>query len=256
MRSFAIASFAVAALTAPAMAADMTPLPYKAPVPVTSWTGCYVGVDVGAAWSAQDVANSAPPALDQAGVVGTINGAGAVGGGYAGCNFQVAPVWVVGLEGDFSAAHLGGTVNGASVLASGLPPATAGAIGWTDHLNSIATLRGRVGYVVAPDLLFFVTGGVAWGSSSYRSFDLFPGGCPVCGGTSFNQTNTGYVAGLGFDWTPWHNNWIVRVEYLYHNLGGATATAALMPPLAGVAANPVWKDMVVQSARVGLSYKF
>jgi hypothetical protein len=26
--------------------------------------------------------------------------------------------------------------------------------------------------------------------------------------------------------------------------------------LTGVAANPVWKDIVVQSARLGLSYKF
>jgi hypothetical protein len=73
------------------------------------------------------------------------------------------------------------------------------------------------------------------GASSYRSLDLFPAGCPVCGGTTFSQTNVGYVAGLGFDWMPWHNNWIVRVEYLYHNLGGATATASLQSPLAGVA---------------------
>ena len=255
MRVLAVAGFAVAALHAvSAMAADMAPS-YKAPVPVMSWTGCYAGVDAGAAWSAQDVANSAPAALDQAGVVATINGAGAVGGGYAGCNLQVTPVWVVGLEGDFSAAHLGGSANADNVLLTGAP-ATNGGIGWTNHLNWIATLRGRVGYVLAPDLMFFVTGGAAWGASNYRSFDMFAPGCPVCGGTTFSETNAGYVAGLGFDWTPWHNNWMVRVEYLYHNLGGATATAALTPPLAGDAAYPVWKDIVVQSARLGLSYKF
>jgi outer membrane immunogenic protein len=255
MRRFAIAGFAVAVLVAPAMAADIMPLPYKAPVPVTSWTGCYAGVDAGAAWSAQDVANTAPAPLDQAGVVATINGAGAVGGGYAGCNLQVAPVWVVGLEGDFSAAHLGGSANADNVLLSGAP-ATNGGIGWTNHLNWFATLRGRVGYVVAPDLMFFVTGGAAWGASNYRSFDMYAPGCPLCGGTTFSETNAGYVAGLGFDWTPWHNNWMVRIEYLYRNLGGATATAALTPPLTGAAAYPVWKDIVVQSARLGLSYKF
>jgi hypothetical protein len=43
----------------------------------------------------------------------------------------------------------------------------------------------------------------------------------------------GYVAGLAFDWMPWHKNWLVRVEYLHHNLGGATATASLQP-LAGL----------------------
>ena len=108
----------------------------------------------------------------------------------------------------------------------------------------------------APDFMFFVTGGAAWGSSSYRSFDIFAAGCPVCGGTTFSGTNAGYVAGLGFDWTPWHNAWIVRVEYLYHDLGGAKATAGLTAPMTGVAAYPVWKDIVVQSARLGLAYKF
>jgi outer membrane immunogenic protein len=198
MKRFAIAGFAMAALIAPAMAADMMPLPYKAPVPVMSWTGCYVGADAGAAWSAQDVANSAPSSLDQAGVVGTINGAGPVGGGYAGCNLQVAPAWVVGLEGDFSAAHLGGSANADNVLANG-SPTTFGGIEWTSRLNWIATVRGRVGYVFGPDLMFFVTGGAAWGASNYRSFDVFAAGCPACGGTTFSETNTGYVAGLGFD---------------------------------------------------------
>jgi outer membrane immunogenic protein len=198
---------------------------------------------------------SAPAVLDQASVVGTINGAGAVGGGYAGCNLQWTPVSVVGIEGDFSATHLGGTVDANGLLASGAPPAGSSAIAWTDHLNWLATLRGRIGYVMAPDLMFFVTGGVAWGASSYRAFDILPAGCPVCGGTTFSQTNAGYVVGLGFDWTPWHNNWTVRIEYLYHNLRGASATASLQSPLAGAAAYPVWNDMVVQSARVGLSYK-
>jgi outer membrane immunogenic protein len=256
MKSFVIASLIAAALSAPAVGADVALPIYKAPVPMMNWTGCYVGADAGAGWSAQDVTNSTPAVLDQAGVVGTINGAGAVGGGYAGCNLQVRPGWVVGIEGDFSAMHLGGTVDAASNLASGAPPATAGSAAWTDHLNWLATVRGRLGYVMTPDLMFFLTGGVAWGASNYRSFDLFPGGCPVCGGTAFGQTSVGYVAGLGFDWTPWHNNWIVRIEYLYHNLGGATATASLTPPLTGAAAYPVWKDMVVQTARVGLSYKF
>jgi outer membrane immunogenic protein len=255
MRALTVAGVVVVMLVTPVMAADLTP-PYKGPLTPVSWGGCYVGADAGAGWSAQDVTNSAPAILNQAGVVGTINGAGAVGGGYAGCNLQLTPVWVAGIEGDFSATHLGGTVDAIGLLANGLPPATSSGIGWTDHLNWVATLRGRLGYVLSPDLMFFITGGVAWGASSYRSFDIFPAGCPVCGGVTFSQTNMGYVAGLGFDWMPWHNNWLVRVEYLYHNLGGATAIASLQSPLAGVAANPVWNDMVIQTARVGLSYKF
>src|SRR3984957_4073524 len=171
MKSFAIAGLAVTALIAPAMAADMAPLPYKAPVPVTNWTGCYVGADAGAAWSAQDVANSAPSSLDQAGVVGTINGAGPVGGGYAGCNLQVTPVWVVGLEGDFSATHLGGSANVIHVLANGSPPTIDG-IQKTSRLNWIASVRGRVG-------LSFIRR-LSAGMSRVRRDDLQRDECRIC----------------------------------------------------------------------------
>jgi outer membrane immunogenic protein len=254
MMKSAVAALAFAALIEPAAAADMA-LPYnKAPPSVTNWSGCYIGADVGAAWTAQDAANTPAPGLDQSGVVGTINGAGGIGGGYAGCNLQLMPVWVVGIEGDFSVSHLGGTVDAANLFANGSAAPTGG-VGWTSHLDSIATVRGRVGYVWRPDLLVFITGGAAWGSSSYRSFDVLAGGCPACAVTAFNNTASGYVLGVGLDWALWNSNWIVRAEYLYHSLSGATATAGFEPPLGG-AASPMWKDIVVQSARVGLSYKF
>jgi outer membrane immunogenic protein len=218
----AIAALGFAALITPASAADMVPIYNKAPRPVMNWSGCYLGADVGAAWSAQDVANTPAPGLDQSGVVGTINGAGAMGGGYAGCSFQLTPVWVVGIEGDFSGTHLGGTVDAANLFANGAAAPTGG-IGWTSHLDAIATMRGRVGYLLRPDLLFFMTGGGAWGWSSYRSFDALAGGCPACAVAAFDSTASGYVAGVGFDWALWNSNWIVRTEYLYHSLSGATA---------------------------------
>src|SRR5271170_2365794 len=139
MMKSAITALAFAGLIAPAMAADVAPPYYKAPLPVMSWSGCYIGADIGAAWSAQDVSNTPGPGLDQSDVVGTINGAGGIGGGYAGCNLQLTPVWVVGIEGDFSAAHLGGTVDAANLFADGSAAPTGG-IGWTSHLDSIATV--------------------------------------------------------------------------------------------------------------------
>jgi outer membrane immunogenic protein len=254
MMKSALAGFALAALTMPAVAADIAAPYNKAPPPVIRWSGCYVGANIGAAWSAQDITNTPAPGLDQSGVVGTINGAGAIGGGYAGCNLQLTSMWVVGIEGDFSAAHLGGTVDASNLFANGSPAPTGG-IGWTGHLDSIETVRGRVGYIWRPDLLFFITAGGAWGRSSYRSFDVLAGGCPACAVTAFSNTTSGYVLGIGFDWALWNSNWILRTEYLYHSVSGGTATEAFEPPL-GVAASPTWKDIVVQSARIGLSYKF
>jgi len=137
MMKSAIVALGFAALITPASAADVVPIYNKVPRPVMNWSGCYLGADVGAAWSAQDVTNTPAPGLDQSGVVGTINGAGAIGGGYAGCNLQLTLVWVVGIEGDFSGTHLGGTVDAANLFANGAAAPTGG-IGWTSHLDSPA----------------------------------------------------------------------------------------------------------------------
>jgi outer membrane immunogenic protein len=52
MRDMLFAGIAFGALTIPAMAADMAPY-YKAPLQAQSfsWTGFYIGADVGGAWS-------------------------------------------------------------------------------------------------------------------------------------------------------------------------------------------------------------
>ena len=76
-----------AVVAAPAMAADM-PVKYVTPPPIFSWTGCYIGVHVGAGWQKSDyTSNNAD------------SGVGAVGGAQAGCNVQWRQ-FVVGIEGE------------------------------------------------------------------------------------------------------------------------------------------------------------
>jgi outer membrane immunogenic protein len=256
MKKFLLAMVAFGGLVGPSFAADMARPYYKAPLaPTFSWTGCYIGGDVGGAWSNQDVSNTSPPGNAQAGVTGTINGSSVIGGGYAGCNFQWTPSWVVGIEGDFSGTHLGGTAVAPNLFANGAPVGSGG-IAWTSNLESIATVRGRIGYLWAPNVLLFATGGGAWGRTNYTSLDAFSGGCPNCGFTSFSNTSSGWVAGAGVDWAPWSNNWIVRVEYLHYELQGATSTSFFQSAPAIVAANPAWGNISVDSVRAGLSYKF
>jgi len=250
-----LAVLAFGALIAPAMAADLY---VKAPPPARtyfSWTGCYIGGDVGGAWSSQNVSSTSPPELiNQAPATGSVSASGVIGGGYVGCNYQFNPAWVVGVEGDYSGTHLRGTATATNLREDGTPVGSGG-FGWTNNLESIATLRGRLGFVWAPNVMPYATGGGAWGRSSYTSIDAFNGGCPNCGGTSFSNSNSGYVVGAGVDWAPWSNNWIVRLEYLHYGLNGASATANFQPPSTGVAANPVWGNVKVDSVRVGLSYK-
>jgi outer membrane immunogenic protein len=263
MKRLIVAAFAIGALVTPAMATDLALPVYRAPpppIPVSafSWTGCYIGADIGGAWSSQDVSNTAPPINGQAGVTGTINASGAIGGGYLGCNYQWSPAWVVGIEGDLSGTQLSGTALAPNLFAGGAPVGSGG-IFWTSNLNTIGTVRGRLGYLWAPNTLLYVTGGGAWGRVNYSSGDAFAGGCltapPNCGITSFSDTGSGYVVGAGIDWAPWSNNWVVRAEYLYYNLSGATGVS-FFPGTGAVAANPVWNNISIQSARVGLSYKF
>jgi outer membrane immunogenic protein len=258
MKRMLFVGMALGALMAPAVAADLAPYykaPAPAPVPVFTWTGCYIGGDVGGAWSNQGVANTSPASTDQGGVTGTINASGVIGGAYGGCNFQWTPAWVIGVEGDWSGANLNGTAVAPNLFASGAPVGSGG-IAWTSNLDSIATIRGRIGYVWAPNILVYFTGGGAWARTSYTSVDAFSGGCPNCGATSFSNTASGWVVGGGVDWAPWSNNWIVRVEYLHYDLEGATSTSFFQTAPSSVAANPTWNNMSVDSVRAGLSYKF
>jgi outer membrane immunogenic protein len=93
----------------PALAADLA---VKAPtlMPAFSWTGCYIGADVGGALSQQH-ASITPVGVKQGSVSGDLTGSSAIGGPYVGCNYQFMPAWVVGIEGDYSWAKLSSSTN-------------------------------------------------------------------------------------------------------------------------------------------------
>src|ERR1700674_4600893 len=90
--SAAVAVSAILSIGA-ASAADMAAkaMPYVAPAPVFSWTGCYVGVHAGAG-----------VLLDQGFQARGINdqhGVGGLAGGQIGCNYQTGML-VLGVEGE------------------------------------------------------------------------------------------------------------------------------------------------------------
>jgi len=83
-------------MTAPAIAADLSPRPVKAPAMVAAaynWTGFYVGVH-GGGWN--KFTGNRPDGSDRSG--SSANGSGAVVGGQIGGNYQIGQV-VLGLEG-------------------------------------------------------------------------------------------------------------------------------------------------------------
>jgi len=243
-------------LAGPAFAADLGKPVYKAPAapllaPFT-WTGCYVGGDVGGAWGRQD-ASIAPVGVDQAAVSGTLSGDSVIGGPYAGCNFQFAPQWVVGIEGDYSWTNFSSSANAANLFANGTP-AGSGGVSWSNKIDWLASLRGRLGFAVVPNVLLYGTGGVAWTRTSYAALDVFnTGGCPNCLGTAFDDTRAGWVAGAGVDWAPWNNNWILRLEYLHYQFSGVSSTAAFNPAQTVTFG---WGDLKIDELRAGVAFKF
>jgi outer membrane immunogenic protein len=104
---------AIAALiAAPAFAAPLPP-----PAPVYTWTGWYVGGNVGYSWGDADSdlngAGTATSQIEPGGFKGfpfpiqfnggsdTVRLKGAIGGAQVGYNYQVNSLWVLGLESDF-----------------------------------------------------------------------------------------------------------------------------------------------------------
>ena len=99
MKKFLLATVALVALgaTVPALAADLGARPYtKAPAyaaPIYNWTGFYIGGHVGGAFGGND---------GFAGTTNNSNDGRFLGGLQAGADYQFAPNWVAGVEGQYS----------------------------------------------------------------------------------------------------------------------------------------------------------
>jgi outer membrane immunogenic protein len=109
MKKFLLTGIALSALVAgPAMAADLAvkaPI-YKAPPPVPvyfSWTGCYIGGHIGGLWArkewtGRDAAFGAPIGTN----FGSHDADSWLGGVQAGCDYQFAGGFVIGIQGDYA----------------------------------------------------------------------------------------------------------------------------------------------------------
>jgi outer membrane immunogenic protein len=252
-----------------AFAADLPPAPVytKAPVyaPAPSWTGFYIGGDIGGAWTSNTGTwTTLPPAaLSAFPNTGSNGGSSLIGGFHVGYNWQFAPTWVVGIEGDWSWTKAGGSFtqpwNGI-----GPPPGpVAGSLTvMSSQLDWVSSLRARLGYLVMPSLLAYGTGGVAWSKIDY-SGSSFSGG--VLGSTGYSaaisDTQTGYAVGGGLEWAM-TNGWFVRGEYLFYHFNSAPSVV-VAPVTTGLAAlgpqipsSFSWSSTNVSVGRMSLSYKF
>ena len=268
-----------------AMAEEMAVPPSQfitsARVPYLPWTGFYVGINGGFAWGNSSVTFSANDPAALAGTCGgggspkgqCINGVnfhrdGGVAGGQFGFNWQFNSHWLVGVEADYQWSNLDGSANSSFRL---------GNVGATNMVasqtvESFGTVRARAGALLAPPLLLYGTGGLAFGqvhenlsvpavatkglSASGFSYACTAGAACFTGAAS--QTLFGWSAGAGAEYAV-TSNLIFRTELLYVHLGAPTVTATATAVAAGTAPASIaaaFSPVYFAVVRGGLNYKF
>jgi outer membrane immunogenic protein len=251
----AVFSFAVSGL---AFAADPgAPIPAAAP----SWTGFYLGVHAGWAWSSNESATQVETFgshIITAPLLFNMDNDSPIAGLQAGYNYQFSR-WVVGIEGDISGARLSTSQTGSLISVISIINCHAGdfcgSATVAEDIRWLASVRGRLGYAWDRGLLY-VTGGGAWADVKYRgSTSSSLTGAPPLFASSFTSTVLGPVVGGGYEWmiTP---NWTLRGEFLHYWFDEAQAAAVTSSSAPGFAANYTWSRFDVNVARVAVNYKF
>ncbi len=254
IKQILLGALTAAAISTQASAADLTPRSRAAGSPALSWNGAYVGGDIGVRtnnerWTTENVPyfEGGPPNVQNSAVLGTSALRGAVHAGY---NFQAGAI-VVGLEGDYgfgrnkkSVADQPGTFEPYQFAS---PDSLKADLGWD------ASLRARLGFVAAPSLLLYATGGVAWQRASLSSTCFSSGGwCVADRSESYSKTLTGWTLGAGAE-VMLASHWIGRLEYRHSDFGRFNASFYADAPIDAYSGSAKVKTDLVT---LGLSYKF
>ena len=191
----------------------------KSPVlvasPVINWTGWYVGGQFGLTKGKAD-----------AQFVGTAVGvdprfAGPLAGGQLGYNHQIGK-WVLGVEGNLNWVD----AEGGKSCPNAFFFTCEAAMKW--YGEGVA----KVGYALFDRSWYYLKGGVAFAETSFSGrcntggnatvFIVPLAGCPV---SSDSQRHVGWVVGFGSEFAL-TNNWLVRSETSYYDLGKQTYQVA------------------------------
>jgi len=226
-----------------AHAADLDIVPNIEPF---SWTGLYLGPQVGYGWGKKDWSLNARGTAFDADASFDIDGW--LGGGQIGYNYQIGNL-VLGVEGDFSFANIDGSQF--ATPAAGSDGQFGASVDWT------ATAVGKIGFA-ADRFLFYAKGGAAWAR------DEFTFSSPDFSPASTSDTVSGWVVGAGVEWA-FARNWSLRAEYNYmdfgtrHDIdfGGLQSIPVPPPPPPPPPEDPHWDvDQHIHSLKFALNYRF
>jgi outer membrane immunogenic protein len=256
---------------------------FKAPPPVSDWSGFYVGAGLGFRSTTTNAnVNSAidttrNPALQDRFLAadcyigfpcvsgGAYNAANTRFSPYFGYNWQANSRWVLGVEADVA-------FGSQTITTNNYYPATPFR-GSDTFRNSFsvkadwdASIRARVGYLITPDLMVYGTAGPSWlrlqSTSNCSTSTDDDGDCasgngfigPLPGSLTHSTTKLGATVGGGLE-AMLSPNWIVRGEYRYSDYGTISNTDVRSSP---TGTQTVKYDLSVRThaATFGLAYKF
>ena len=234
------------------------------PAPVYSWTGLYLGGNVGYGWgTAKGDATESTTVLGLGTRTTTTSQSqninGVIGGVQTGYNYQFG-AWVWGFETDFQASGQkgGSTFNGIVGGPIAVPFTVT-----TDHkIEWFGTARGRLGVLWGPNVLFYGTGGVAYGQvkdSAALNGSLAAAALTASAVTSFSDVKAGWTAGAGVE-AALGGGWSAKLEYLYIDLGKTELTTAAAATAVGATVLAINGSRTFRDTdnivRVGLNYKW
>jgi outer membrane immunogenic protein len=229
-------------MAAPASAADIAARPYtKAPAPmiapVYDWSGFYIGLNGGGAWSHKCWNNNNFLGFVTNFAEGCHNASGGVVGGQLGYRWQAAN-WVFGLEAQGDWADLKGSNTSLFLLNTTNQ----------SKINAFGLFTGQVGYAWS-NVLWYVKGGGAVVNDRYS-------GIVTSTGLEFDRINDarwGATVGTGveFAFAP---SWSVGLEYDHMFLGNRDIT--LTTPALGAFSRTDRIKQDVDMATVRVNYRW
>jgi outer membrane immunogenic protein len=206
--------------------------------PVWSFTGCYVGGNVGGLWAESEKWIVRTPGGDFYGQsLGGHDLDDWIGGVQAGCDYQFAGGVVIGIAGDYG--WTGAKGSHASTREFG--------VFYHSDIESLASVAGRVGYAYGR-LLGYVKIGGAWESVDYSASTILIG-------TAYraSETRSGWTIGGGGEFAI--NRFLSGfVEYGYYDFG--TDEVRLTPQRTGLSTGFLDIEETSHVVRAGFNLRF
>jgi outer membrane immunogenic protein len=237
--SLTLAAAAIGLAASQASAAD---LPRKAPAyippppPPITWTGCYLGANIGGAFGRFEVDTPSGDASS--------DNSGFAGGGQIGCDYQFAGSgWVIGFRNMFD-----GTTNHRERTIDFGP--LDGEFNFHDRWFD--TLTGRLGYAVAPAWLLYVQGGAVWSRVEADLTVTTPVGVTTA---SASDTKTGWTIGGGAEWM-FAPHWSAFLEGNYMDFGSRDRVVDTPAGTACDAGCAFRTKATAATVLVGVNYRF